>query len=99
MVLCALPKAWAAPSDYGGKSLGAVEGKVLHGSGHRSQIDEMTQHNAALVEESSAAAQSLQEQASRLSQVVGTFRLDNAEALPTPYAPTARAVRDTFQPA
>jgi methyl-accepting chemotaxis protein len=35
----------------------------------------MTQQNAALVEESAAAAQSLKEQAARLSEVVGTFRL------------------------
>jgi methyl-accepting chemotaxis protein len=36
----------------------------------------MTQQNAALVEESAAAAESLKEQAVRLAQVVGTFRLD-----------------------
>jgi methyl-accepting chemotaxis protein len=39
------------------------------------QIDNMTQQNAALVEESAAAAQSLSEQATRLNQVVGVFRL------------------------
>ena len=36
----------------------------------------MTQQNAALVEESAAAAESLKEQADRLAQVVGTFRLE-----------------------
>jgi methyl-accepting chemotaxis protein len=35
----------------------------------------MTQQNAALVEESAAAAESLKEQAVRLAEVVGTFRL------------------------
>ena len=35
----------------------------------------MTQQNAALVEESAAAAESLREQAARLSQVVQQFRL------------------------
>jgi methyl-accepting chemotaxis protein len=35
----------------------------------------MTQQNAALVEESAAAAESLREQAQRLAGVVGTFRL------------------------
>ena len=35
----------------------------------------MTQQNAALVEESAAAAESLSEQAQRLAEVVGTFKL------------------------
>ena len=39
------------------------------------EIDRMTQQNAALVEESAAAAESLREQAARLSQVVQQFRL------------------------
>jgi methyl-accepting chemotaxis protein len=43
-------------------------------------LDQMTQQNAALVEESAAAAQSLQEQAQRLSGVVATFRLGTAAA-------------------
>jgi methyl-accepting chemotaxis protein len=38
-------------------------------------IDGMTQQNAALVEQSAAAAESLKEQASRLGELVGTFRL------------------------
>ncbi|SFC49772.1 methyl-accepting chemotaxis protein [Polaromonas sp. OV174] len=40
------------------------------------QMDQVTQQNAALVEEAAAAAQSLQEQASGLSQVVSVFKLD-----------------------
>ena len=39
------------------------------------QMDSVTQQNAALVEEASAAAQSLQEQAMTLSNLVGTFRV------------------------
>jgi len=39
------------------------------------QLDQMTQQNAALVEESSAAAESLRDQAQRLAQVVGTFKV------------------------
>ena len=39
------------------------------------EIDRMTQQNAALVEESAAAAESLREQAARLSKVVQQFRL------------------------
>ncbi len=44
------------------------------------EIDRMTQQNAALVEESAAAAESLREQAARLSQVVQQFHLGDAHA-------------------
>ena len=47
------------------------------------EIDRMTQQNAALVEESAAAAESLREQAARLSQVVQQFHLaDDGHAVP-----------------
>ena len=39
------------------------------------QLDHMTQKNAALVEESSAAAESLRDQAQRLADVVGAFKV------------------------
>jgi len=39
------------------------------------QLDQMTQQNAALVEESAAAAESLKDQARRLVGVVQVFRL------------------------
>ena len=39
------------------------------------QLDQMTQQNAALVEESAAAADSLRDQASRLAEVVRIFRI------------------------
>ncbi|HTH58774.1 MAG TPA: methyl-accepting chemotaxis protein [Paraburkholderia sp.] len=39
------------------------------------QMDEVTQQNAALVEEAAAAAQALSEQASKMHEVVGMFRL------------------------
>ncbi|WDZ97461.1 methyl-accepting chemotaxis protein [Herbaspirillum sp. WKF16] len=45
------------------------------------QMDENTQQNAALVEQAAAAAQSLQEQAGKLSQLVSVFNL-RGEALP-----------------
>ena len=48
--------------------IGQVNGAV-------SQLDQMTQQNAALVEESAAAAESLKDQAKRLSEVVEVFRL------------------------
>ena len=40
------------------------------------QMDQVTQQNAALVEEAAAAAESMQEQAARLADVVGLFKLD-----------------------
>ena len=39
------------------------------------QLDQMTQQNAALVEQSAAAADSLREQSVKLAEVVATFRL------------------------
>ena len=46
------------------------------------EIDRMTQQNAALVEQSAAAAESLREQAARLTQVVRQFRLDDGAMAP-----------------
>ena len=40
------------------------------------QLDQVTQQNAALVEESAAAAESLNQQAAQLSRVVATFKLN-----------------------
>ncbi len=58
-----------------------------------SQMDEVTQQNAALVEEAAAAAESMEEQAQNLSASVGTFKVDNssgsmavARAAPVPVA-------------
>ncbi|KQQ96512.1 methyl-accepting chemotaxis protein [Massilia sp. Leaf139] len=48
-------------------------------------MDEATQQNAALVEESAAAAGAMQEQAAKLAQVVGVFKLD-AQAVGAPVA-------------
>jgi methyl-accepting chemotaxis protein len=46
-----------------------------------SELDQMTQQNAALVEQSAAAAASLKDQAIRLAQVVQAFRLQPAVAI------------------
>jgi methyl-accepting chemotaxis protein I, serine sensor receptor len=46
------------------------------------QMDEVTQQNAALVEEAAAAAQSLEDQASKLRSTVAVFRLDDGYAAP-----------------
>ncbi|WP_367065826.1 methyl-accepting chemotaxis protein [Oryzisolibacter sp. LB2S] len=60
-------------------------------------LDQMTQQNAALVEEASAAAASMSEQAQRLSQVVAVFNVGNmGNAAPAqPRTPAAAAVSKT----
>ncbi len=61
------------------------------------QMDEVTQQNAALVEEAAAASQALQEQAGRLAEVVGVFKLAQGQQA----APAARvdAAQRTAAPA
>lgn len=49
-----------------------------------SEMDKVTQQNASLVEEASAAAASLEEQAARLTEAVGTFRLTGTSAIKRP---------------
>ncbi len=44
-----------------------------------SEMDKVTQQNASLVEEASAAAASLEEQGARLTEAVGAFRLSSAK--------------------
>ena len=63
-------------------SIGEVGQAVAH-------LDQMTQQNAALVEESAAAAASLKDQSVRLSDVVGTFRLHDEAASAGRAAPLA----------
>ncbi|MDN7488414.1 methyl-accepting chemotaxis protein [Burkholderia sp. AU45274] len=53
------------------------------------QMDEVTQQNAALVEEAAAAAQSLDEQAGRLRETAAVFQLNEDEARPGVAAPVA----------
>ncbi|MGZ8291312.1 MAG: methyl-accepting chemotaxis protein [Telluria sp.] len=48
------------------------------------QMDEVTQQNAALVEEAAAAAGSLQDQAAALAQVVSVFNIGHAHANAAP---------------
>ncbi len=49
------------------------------------QMDQVTQQNAALVEQAAAAADSLREQADRLADTVAVFRTgDTAEPSPAP---------------
>jgi methyl-accepting chemotaxis protein len=68
------------------KRVGDIIGEITAASSEQSdgigqvntavnQLDQMTQQNAALVEESAAAAQSLREQATRLAGAVQVFKL------------------------
>jgi len=59
----------AAASDE--QSRGSVQGSQAI-----SEMDKVTQQNASLVEEASAAAASLEEQGARLTEAVGAFRLN-----------------------
>jgi methyl-accepting chemotaxis protein len=79
------------------------------------QMDETTQQNAALVEQAAAAAESLQEQASGLSQAVAVFRVNpgnignsrslaktvasSATLAPRRNLPQSSGVRPSAQPA
>jgi len=62
--------------------IGAATQEQTHGIGQVNtaiaQLDQATQQNAALVEESAAAAESLRTQAARLTEAVGFFRLNHA---------------------
>jgi methyl-accepting chemotaxis protein-2 (aspartate sensor receptor) len=49
-----------------------------------SQMDEVTQQNAALVEEAAAAAGSLQEQAQRLAEAVAVFKINEGQVIDVP---------------
>jgi methyl-accepting chemotaxis protein len=44
------------------------------------QMDQVTQQNAALVEEAAAAAESMQIQAASLAQIVSIFKLDEKQS-------------------
>ncbi|KOQ68107.1 hypothetical protein ABW44_19605 [Stenotrophomonas maltophilia] len=52
------------------------------------QMDETTQQNAALVEEATAAARAMEEQAGHLSEAVSIFVVDEAEAVTAPRVAT-----------
>ncbi|BDT57654.1 methyl-accepting chemotaxis protein [Massilia varians] len=67
-----------------------------------SQMDQVTQQNASLVEEAAAAAESLQDQAGKLAGLVSVFKLDaRAPSAAAPAAParTARTATRLAAPA
>ncbi|MDV3437805.1 methyl-accepting chemotaxis protein, partial [Stenotrophomonas sp. C2852] len=53
------------------------------------QMDETTQQNAALVEEATAAARAMEEQAGHLSEAVSIFVVDEADTVVAPPRATA----------
>ena len=64
-----------------------------------SQMDQVTQQNAALVEEAAAAAASLQEQGDHLAQAVSVFKLDGQRATasaPSPRSPAPQRARQAL---
>jgi methyl-accepting chemotaxis protein len=76
----------SAASAEQSSGIGQVNGSV-------GEIDRMTQQNAALVEQSAAAAESMREQAARLSELVSQFRLDGRMSLGSNAQPVAALQR------
>lgn len=68
------------------------------------QMDQVTQQNAALVEEAAAAADAMHKQAEELAQAVQVFKLDAGNAAPAPATQATRtepalpATRKSVQP-
>ncbi len=61
-------------------------------------MDETTQQNAALVEEATAAARSMEEQAGQLADAVSIFRLEEQSAITTPATPASRSSERPARP-
>lgn len=77
-----------------------IMGQISHASNEQSlgvsqvgeavtQMDQVTQQNAALVEQMAAAASSLKSQAQDLVQTVAIFKLDDAQRVVVPASPAA----------
>ena len=78
-----------AASDEQARGIGEVNKAMT-------QMDDVTQQNASLVEQAAAAAQAMQEQASHLAQVVGMFRIASSQPVAgdaRSYAPRDPALR------
>jgi len=63
------------------------------------QMDEVTQQNAALVEEAATAAKSLEEEAQHLAKSVSVFKLDSSAGSARPTARRATAAHPAARPA
>ncbi len=83
----------SAASEEQSQGIAQVNGAV-------SNLDQMTQQNAALVEESAAAAESLKDQAQRLTAAMQVFRLSGSgTAMAVPVAPALRPTPVLAKPA
>ncbi|MDY0970034.1 methyl-accepting chemotaxis citrate transducer [Siccibacter turicensis] len=82
----------ASASDEQSKGIEQVSQAV-------SQMDSVTQQNAALVEESAAAAAALEDQADQLRQAVAVFRLAGNREAPVRHTPPPSAKPQTLVPA
>jgi methyl-accepting chemotaxis protein len=61
-------------------------------------LDQMTQQNSALVEQSAAAASSMREQASQLASAVAVFKVHpSTQSVPSPYQAVATPARSAMQ--
>ncbi|MDN2709119.1 methyl-accepting chemotaxis protein [Janthinobacterium sp. SUN118] len=63
------------------------------------QMDQVTQQNAALVEQAAAAAESMQEQAAKLADVVGLFKLDATQQYVSASVSARPAAKPVARPA
>ena len=83
--------------------LGTIVGEISNASAEQqagieqvnvaiTQMDGITQENAALVEEAAAAAASMQDQAVDLARLVATFKLEDTPAPQRPAAPRRMAL-------
>ncbi len=86
------------------KRVADIRGEISAASGEQShgieqvnvaigQMDETTQRNAALVEQAAAAAESLQDQATSLTEAVAVFRLHGGSGRIAPPSPARAPVR------
>ena len=65
------------------------------------QMDQVTQQNAAMVEESTAASHALAQEADELARLIGRFQVGGEAAAPRPAraaAPAARTARPAAAP-
>ncbi|HEY6870694.1 MAG TPA: methyl-accepting chemotaxis protein, partial [Novosphingobium sp.] len=94
-----IDKISAAVSDIA-ESAAQQSASLEHVSSAASEMDRMTQQNAAMVEESNAAARQLADQSSQLSQLVSAFRLGRqANVTPLSRAGAARVSQPAAKPA
>ena len=73
---------------------GEQRGGIEQVNGAVTELEQMTQQNAALVEQSAAAAESLREQAHKLTGAVAGFKLEGTGAEPEPPAEATAPARD-----